>query len=113
MDPTVIWAMTKAGPVSLHSLETTRVSGLDMGGRVAEVKRLLSYNATAARNQHARNLREARLRREAKTVTQAMQAPANDSIPESPAATPKLNEFTELANTSLPNLTRRRSNDNE
>lgn len=116
MDPSVIWVMTDAGPVSLHSLETTRIGGLDVGARMAEIERLFGYNATASRNQHARNLREARqtrLQREAKTVTDALREPANEPVAAPPNAAPAIDEFSALADLTLPIFKRHRSNTHE
>lgn len=113
MDPSVIWAMTRSGPISMCSLETTRISGLDLGGRMDEVQRLFGYNVAASRNQHARNVREARQRRDAQKVNDALKPiAAKVELPVSVSAAP-CDSFAALTASSLPVLARRRSPINE
>jgi hypothetical protein len=88
MEPSMIWAMTQAGPLSLHSLETERIGGMDIGGRLAKLKKLMGYNMTAAENQHARHVTNADLRREAQLGAHAAAASGAASTTAEPSAAP-------------------------
>ena len=74
MDPSLIYAMTSAGPITLRNLKFGRNDGLDFGNLMYEQSSMIFYSPRAKANQHSRNAKEARERRHAEKISPATNA---------------------------------------
>ena len=107
MDPSMIHVRTKNGPVTLYSLETSRIQGLDVAQRLNEQKSILTYSTSARDNQAKRNAEEARLRRDSEKVATAIaSASIGNGGPDQTNEFDGCPDFTQAMETTLPTLGR-------
>lgn len=107
MDPSMIHVMTKNGPTTLYSLETSRIQGLDVAQRLNEQKSILTYSTSARDNQDKRNAEEARLRRDSEKVAAAIAgATMGNGCPDQTNEFDDCPDFTQAMETTLPTLGR-------
>lgn len=99
MDPSVIHVMTREGPHSLRSLEYQRCQGMADPQRLEALRDLYCARSTAESNQGARNMKEARMRREIDAARKREDAPREARSPESTASAKSL--FSKISQTPI------------
>ncbi|MGY0800135.1 hypothetical protein ACW7G0_13920 [Lysobacter sp. A286] len=106
-DPSTLHVMTEAGPLSLRSLDYQRCQGLSEVQRLADMRRIYFARSIATANQEARNIKEARIRREIDAVSVTDRLVPDESLTE-PRSTAELflSQVSEEAIDALPRIHR-------